>query len=112
MAKLQVCKKHLTTPLLFQLLNGHLMTEELMAAWQLTGTQGKVLGPTGCGDLGQLSNPAEAGRHCPWADGHNLGQPSQHIQDLTTNILLWILVRAAGLAHCSHPCPYNLFSAH
>lgn len=27
MAKLQVYKEHLTTPLFFQLLNGHLMTE-------------------------------------------------------------------------------------
>lgn len=89
-----------------------------MATWEVTGIQGKGLGPTGLGDLGQLSNPdcstcvVKIDRHFPWADGHNLGQPSKYIQDLTTNILIWILVKAAGLAHCCHPCPYNLFSAH
>lgn len=61
-----------------------------------------MLGPTGLGDLGQLSHPncspcvVEVDRHFQWVYGHNLGQPSKYIQDLTTNMPIWITVKAAS----------------
>lgn len=102
------CTRNTSHASIFPVLNGHLMTvvygymeddrHTSKSAW--THRTWRPSWPTRL-----LICFVEVDRHSQRAPGHNLGQPSKYIQDLTTNILIWVTIKAAQLVPRCHPCP-------